>query len=271
MPYWNGAETIFTGEGWLVVDEWKPWRAVAERVTARAGAGDMILFPDEARALTARSVVPYFDDAFLNEVYGAPPNGRVFWVSEAQDIETTRRAPILTNEMLGPVVIQEWQPGRAFRQVDVPNAGFEEGFKNWTKSNVQAQWSRDELVKVEGSASAAVTLLKADNAPLRSEVFEVTPGKLYRVTAYVKNPTFGFYTVSPQLFIIFYEAGDKPPRRTRLPTVVASDRPDWSLMVSDGIVPEDARSARVELLFREYAKGLNPTSWVDQVRVWVEE
>lgn len=271
MPYWKGTKTIFTSEGWTVVDDWKPWRDVAASVTSRAQPGDMILFPEEARALTARSVVPYFDNAFLGKIYSVPPQGRVWWVSEQQDVTNTPHAPLVSSNTFESVVVQEWQPTPKFREITVPNASLEDGFKQWTKSNIPAQWDHDEHFFVDGKASARVTLTKAQNTPMRSATFDVTPGKLYRVTAYVKNPTVGFYTVSPQLYVDFYNASNATPKRTRLPTLAPSDKPGWMLMVTDGIVPDDATTARIEFLFRDYALALNPTSWIDNVRVWVEE
>ncbi len=271
MPYWNGAQTIFTGEGWLVVDEWKAWRAVASSVTSRAHAGDMILFPDEARALTARSVIPYFDDAFLQNVYNAPPQGRVWWVSEAGDLNIARGALVASHKTFDQVVVQEWQPVAAFREIELTNTSFEDGFKGWEKPAGIAEWSREENIVADGTASARVTMRRAEFAALRSTAFDVTPGKLYRVAAYVKNPTLGFYTASPQLFVNFYGASNAPPKRTKLVTLAPSDKPGWSLMVTDGIVPTDATTARVEFLFREYARNLNATSWIDGVRVWIEE
>ncbi len=116
-----------------------------------------------------------------------------------------------------------------------------------------------------------MTLKGPNFAALRSSEFPVTPGKLYRVTAYVRAPTIGFYTTSPQLVVNFDQARDRPPRRTRLATLLPSDKPGWVLMVNDGIVPADATRARVELVFRDYAYELGRTSWVDEVRVWLEQ
>lgn len=271
MPYWNGKQAIFSGKGWQVVDEWKPWREVAASVTTRAQPGDMILFPDEARALTARSVVPYFDAAFLQRVYNAPPTGRVWWVSEALDAGTAPVLAPVTQSDYGPVLVRQWQVANPFRQVELSNASFEDGFKTWDKQNDLADWASDETQAVDGKASARVTLKRAQNTSLRSADVAVTRGKMYRVTAYVKNPTLGFYTSSPQLYVQFYAPSDSTPQRTRLATLAPSDKPGWTLMVSDGIVPPDATTARIQLVFRDYSKTLGQSSWVDGVRMWVEE
>ncbi len=271
MPYWNGKQAIFTGKGWQVVDEWKPWREVAAGVTSRAQPGDMILFPDEARALTARSVVPYFDTAFLQHIYNAPPQGRVWWVSERQDIST---APVTTPETqtdFGPIVVQSWQVAHPFREITLSNPSFEDGFKTWDKSNDLADWASDETQAADGKTSARVTLKKGQNTSLRSADVPVTAGKMYRVTAYIKNPTLGFYTSSPQLYVQFYAPSDTTPQRTKLATLAPSDKPGWLLMVSDGIVPADAATARIQLLFRDYSKTLGQSGWVDDIRMWLEE
>lgn len=271
MPYWNGRATVFTGKGWQVVDDWKPWREVAASVTTRAAPGDFVLFPSEARALTARSVVPYFEDAFVRTLYGAPPTGRVWWVSETKDVPASNAATLREEKTFDRIVVQELGHGNAFQEVTLPNGGFENGLKDWIKSNEAAMWSQDTAEVAEGAASLRVTMQRARSSTVRSGDFVVTPGKLYRVTAYVKNPTVGFYTVSPQLFVNFYDASNKSPRRTRLATLVPTDKPGWVLMVADGVVPADAKTARIQFSFREYAFGLGATSWVDDVRVWIEQ
>ncbi len=271
LPYWNGRQTVFTGEGWQVVDEWRAWRQVAASVKARAAPGDFVLFPEEARALTARSVVPYFDEAFYRKLYSAPPNARVWWVSELGDVPAANAAWLERQATFGALTVQELARPAQFREIALPNASFEEGFKGWEKSNALAQWSREEELVAEGTASARVTLKGPNFAALRSSEFPVTPGKLYRVTAYVRAPTIGFYTTSPQLVVNFDQARNRPPRRTRLATLLPSDKPGWVLMVNDGIVPADATRARVELVFRDYAYELGRTSWVDEVRVWLEQ
>lgn len=271
MPYWNGRQTVFTGKGWQVVDDWREWRQTAQSVTARAAPGDFVLFPEEARALTARSIVPYFDDAFYQKLYSAPPTGKAWWVSETADVPAANAAWAQGEKTFDGLTVQELARPATFAQVELPNASFEDGFKEWTKSNELAQWSREENLVVDGAASAGVTLKGPNYATLRSSEFPVTPGKLYRVTAYVREPTIGFYTTSPQLLVNFYESSDLPPRRTRLATLAPSDKPGWLLMVNDGIVPEDAATARVEFAFRDYAYELGRTSWVDDVKVWLEK
>lgn len=271
LSYWNGRGAIFTGKGWAVVDDWRPWRAVAAMVTAGAAPGDLILFPEEARALTARSVMPYFDPAFLARIYNAPPSGRVWWVSEQLDVPPSNAAFVARERTLDGVVVQTLARGTRWREVPLVNASFEDGFKDWDKPGDRAEWARDEQIVADGAASARVTMRQAQLANLRSAEFPVTPGRLYRVTAFVRAPVLGFYTVSPQLIVNFRESSTGAPKRTRLAALAPSDRPGWLLMTNDGLVPDDATSARVELLFRDYARALGPTSWVDGVRVWLEE
>jgi 4-amino-4-deoxy-L-arabinose transferase-like glycosyltransferase len=271
LPYWNGTHTIFTGRGWTIVDEWAPWREVAASVTSRASPGDFVLFPDEARALTARSVVPYFDDAFYQRLYSAPPQGRIWWVSESKDAPTASAALVREEKTFGRLVVQEMARPARFAQVPFVNASFEDGFKGWDKPGDSALWSRDEADKVDGAASARVTLKRADFPTLRSTPFPVTTGKLYRVSAYVKNPTIGFYTTSPQMMVNFYNDRGGPPKRTRLATLLPSDHPGWTLMVNEGIVPPGAKTARLEFMYRDYAYTLGRTSWLDNIQVWLEQ
>jgi hypothetical protein len=271
MPYWNGTESVFTGKGWAVVDDWRPWREAAASVKARAMPGDFVMFPEESRALTARSMLPYLDEAFMTRLFSAPPTGRAWWVSQVEDVPPGNEGWVKDEETFGQLVVQQLERPARFQEFPLVNASFEDGFKGWDKPGNAAQWSREEEWVVDGSASAGVTLRQPRFARLRSTPFGVTPGKLYRVTAYVKDPTIGFYTVSPQLFVNFYADSDTPPRRTRLATLLPSDRPGWMLMVNDGIIPADAKDARIEFLFREYANALGPTSYVDDVRVWLEQ
>lgn len=271
MPYWNGRQTVFNGKGWAVVDEWKPWRAAANYVIAHAAPGDAVLFPVEARALTARSVVPYFDQTFLKKLYGAPPTGRVWWVSELKDVPPGNASRVRVEQRFEPVVIQELEPAPQMERVAIANASFEEGLNGWEKSNDAVQWVQDTAQAVEGNASARVTQRGAYGTTMRSNEFPVQPGKLYRVSAYVKLPTVGFYTASPQLFVNFYEPNNRIPRRTRLATLVPTEHPDWVMMLADGTVPEDATTARVEFVFRDYAFAFQPTTWLDDVVVWMEK
>jgi hypothetical protein len=271
MPYWNGKQEIFTGKGWSVVDAWKPWREAAASVVSRAAPGDVVMFPQEARALTARSVVPYFDNGFLRKLYDAPLTGKVWWVSDRLDLEEANAPLVRDEQSFGPLVVQELERSPNFVAVDVPNAGFENGLDGWVKSNDALVWSTDKANAQEGESAGQFTMNAPAIVAMRSDEFPVTPGKLYRVTALVKNPTVGFYTVSPQLYANFAAPTNRPPRRTRLATLVPTDNPEWVMMVADGVVPEDATSARVEFIFREYANVLGPTSWIDDVKVWVEE
>lgn len=271
MPYWNGRETIFTGKGWKEMDAARPWREIAAYVMERAAPGDFILFPNEARALTARSVTPYFDDAFLKTLYSAPPTGRAWWVSETEDV-VARNAPRVRGEQaFENVVVQELGNANEFVQVQLPNASFENGFLNWEKASDAVAWTQDLTNVVDGIASARMTLNRPRYTNIRSGEFAATPGKLYRVTSYVKNPTLGFYTVSPQLFVNFYEPNNKSPKRTRLATLVPTDKPGWVLMVAEGIVPEDTATARVEFGVRDYAYTFGATTWIDDIKVWVEK
>jgi hypothetical protein len=271
MPYWNGTREIFTGKGWAVVDAWKPWREAAASVTSRAAPGDLVMFPQEARALTARSVVPYFDNAFLDRLYHAPPTGKVWWVSDRMDLDA-KNAPLVRDEQsFGPLVVQELDYSGNFVPVDVPNAGFESGMDGWTKTGDALVWSTDKANAQEGKSAGQFTLKNPSIVAMHSSPFPVIPGKVYRITARVKNPTVGFYTVSPQLYANFTGPTNRPPRRTRLATLVPTDDPEWVMMVADGVAPDDATSARVEFIFRDYASALGPTSWIDDVKVWIEE
>jgi len=269
MPYWNGTQTIFTGKGWMVVDVWRPWRDAAASVTAHAVPGDFILFPDEARALTARSVTPYFSDAFLDRIYNAPPSGHAWWVSEAQDVPPENKQSAW-QENYGEVVVQRIDRARPLQEIALPNASFEDGFKGWDKANNEAEYSLAQEQAVNGSSSARVTMHEPHSTRLHSTSFPVTPGKLYRVTAYIRAPIIGFYTVSPQLDVTFPGSKDNPRGLSRIPTLVHSDKPGWWLAVNDGIVPEDAKTARVDFILRDYARDLGATSWIDDVRVWLE-
>lgn len=271
MPYWNGTRTIFTGKGWQVVDEWQEWRAAGNSVVARAAPGDFVLFPSEARALTARSIVPYFSNEFLRKLYSAPPTATAWWVSKREDVPPTN-APLVTDEQaFGNLVVQKLEHSGTFKELPLPNASFENGFEGWNRSSDALEWTTDATQARAGETAAKLTLTRPQITTLISDPFAVTPGKFYRVTALVKNPTVGFYTVSPQLFVNFSDATGRAPRRTRLATVVPTEDPEWFLMVADGVVPQDATSGRVEFAFRDYAAALGPTSWVDDVRVWVEE
>lgn len=271
MPYWNGTQTVFTGKGWAVVDEWKEWRAAGNYVTAQAGAGDFVLFPLEARALTARSIVPYFSGEFLRKLYSAPPTTTAWWVSETEDVPPTNAPFVRDEEQFGNLVVQRLEHSGTFREFALPNAGFEKGFEGWNRSSDALEWATDAAEAQEGGVAAKLTLARPEITTLISDPFAATPEKFYRVTARVKNPTVGFYTVSPQLFVNFSDATGRAPRRTRLATIVPTEDPEWVLMVADGIVPEGATTARVEFAFRDYAAALGPVSWVDDVRVWVEE
>lgn len=271
MPYWNGRQTIFTGKGWSVVDEWRHWRQAAAYISARAAPGDFVLFPPEARALTARSVLPYFTTPFLENLYSAPPTGRAWWISESQDVPTTNAPFVRSQEKFENVVVQELQHTPAFAQVALPNASFEDNLQNWTLPNNQIEWALDRTNVMDGSASLQVTVRRPNYVALRSTEFPVTPGKLYRVSAYIRNYTVGFYTVSPQLFVNFYAATNTPPKRTRLPILVPTQKQDWTLIVTEGIVPDDTKTARVEFGYRDYARAFDETSWVDGIEVWVEK
>lgn len=271
MPYWNGKQTIFTGKGWAVVDDWQPWRQVAARVVTRARPGDIVLFPNEARAVTARSVAPYFDEAFLKKLYSVPPTGRVWWVSERRDVPQGNAPFVREEKRFGDIVVQELQHPPTFAQGQLTNPSFENEFEGWELGGNSAIWIAEKRDVTDGSTAARVTIRSPRYTPVRSAEFPVTPGKLYRVTVDVKNPTVGFYTVSPQLFVNFYDATNKAPRRTRLATLAPTDRPGWWMMVEEGIVPEDATLARIEFGFREYARDFAPTSWLDNVQIWVEQ
>lgn len=271
MPYWNGTQTIFTGKGWKEMDASRQWRQVAASVMSQAAPGDFVMFPIEARALTARMIVPYFDNAFLHKLYDAPPSGRAWWVSLKQDIVASNAPRVRATQTFDDVVVQEMGNFNALAQYPLPNASFENGLESWSASNQAAVWEADPTHALDGNASLRVTLPRPSNTTLRSTEFPVTPGKLYRVTAYVQAPTSGFYTVSPQLFVNFSTAENKIPRRTRLPTIVPTDKPGWVRMVVDGIVPEDAHTARVEFVVRDYGYTFNPTNRLDDVRVWLEE
>lgn len=271
MPYWNGRQTVFTGEGWAVVDEWKPWREVAASVVARAAPGDVVMFPNEARALTARSVAPYFDETFLKKLYSAPPTGRVWWVSEVEDVPAANAPRVRDEKHFAQVVVQQLEHSPHFEKVALANAGFENDFANWEKVGDAAVWILDSRNAVEGKTSARLTLRRPRYTTIHSGEFSVTPGKLYRVTAYVKNPTIGFYTVSPQLFVNFYEPNNKSPKRTRLATLVPTAKKDWVMMVAEGLVPDDVTTARIEFGMRDYSYALGATTWIDDVVVWIEK
>lgn len=271
MPYWNGPWTIFTGKGWMVVDEQKDWRAVGNNLIERVQPGDFILFPLEARALTARSVIPYFDTAFWQKLYSAPPTGTVWWVSEASDIPPGNSPFVQDDQAFGDLVIQKLEYSGAFQEFPLPNASFENGLEGWNRSGDALEWTTETGEAREGQAAAKLLLTRPNVTTLISDPFPVTPGKFYRVTALVKNPTIGFYTASPQLFLNFTSRTGRTPRNTRLPTIIPTDDPAWVLMVAEGIVPEETTEARVELAFREYAATMGPTSLIDDVRVWMEE
>ncbi len=270
MPYWFGRQTVFTGKGWQVVDEWRPWRDVATSIVSRAQPGDMILFPSEARALTARSVVPYFDVALQQKWVTAPPSGHVWWVSEQADAPASNASTLREEKKFDSIVVQELQHA-APQPFALPNASFENEFEGWGKSTDRAIWTIDTKTVFDGARALQVTVREPRYTAVRSAEFPVMPGKLYRVTANVKNATIGFYTASPQLFVNFYAPGNSAPKRTRLATVLPSDKTGWVLMVEEGIVPEDAQTARIEFGFREYALQFAPTSWVDNVQVWLEK
>lgn len=271
MPYWNGREHIFTGEGWMVVDEWAPWRQVAEMVRRHARPGDFLLFPDEARELTARSVLPYFDFAFLQQIYNAPPRAVGWWISKRQDVPASNATWRIQETTFEDIVVHHLARPATFQPFALPNGDFEDRLKAWGKFGGLAQWGHDNEAHVEGAGSARVTLLQPREALLLSTPFAVTPGKLFRVTAYVQDPIFGFYTTSPELRVNFYDPNNKQVKRNRLPILIPSTKPGWFLAVDDGIVPPNAVRARVEFVFRAYAYTLGPTSRLDDVRVWLEE
>ncbi len=271
MPYWNGTRTVFTGKGWKEMDVSRHWREAAQEVTTRAAPGDLILFPLAARALTSRSIVPYFDAAFLQKIYSAPPTGRAWWIGLQEDLEPTNAPRVRETREVDDIVIQELGNANAFAQIPLSNASFENGLSGWQRTGNEATWIQDSQQAVDGSASLRVTLQRAKNTAVRSAEFPVTQGKLFRVTAYVKNPTSGFYSITPQLSVNFYESNNASPKRTRLPIIVPTDKADWALMVVDGIVPAGVSIARIEFGIRDYAFQFEPTSWLDDVRVWMEK
>lgn len=275
LSYVNGTATVFYGAGWSVVEDWAPWREAARAVMA-AAPGDFILFP-ERRALTSRSVLPYLDAAHQYKRDALAPTetsvADMWWIGEDEDLRA-KDAPALAEseaQSFGPIhVVHAARPAR-FVEVLLPNAGFEHGAEGWNQTRKAASFTRDETVHAEGAASLRMTPTRAEEVTLEGGKFEVAPSKLYRATAAVRAPIEGFYTLSPELRVSFFDANGKFIRRGRSPTLVRGGENDWETQIVDGAVPADAAQAQVEILLRAYAKDFDRTSWVDDVRVWVEQ
>ena len=275
LSYINGTSTIFNGAGWTVVEDWAPWRAAARAVMTSA-PGDFILFP-VGRALPSRSILPYLDsthqyapDALASTQASAV---NVWWIGEDEDLHA-KDAPTLAEsevQTFGPIhVIHAVRPAQ-FVEVTLPNAGFEQGTAGWNQTRKGASFGQDTTVHAEGAASLRVTATEAVEVALQSKKFDVTPGKLYRAAANVRDPIEGFYTLSPELRVSFFDSNGKSLGRGRSPTLVKNAINDWDMEIADGVVPAGAVQARVEILVSDYAKGFGGSSRVDDVRVWLEQ
>ncbi len=258
LPYGVGGKGIFSQQA-LAEEEFVPWRSLIQPAIEQAQPGDIVLLPPNTGS--ARQVAAYFDTEFLAHIYSVPPVDLpqvTVWSVHSE------RAKGLSSRSV------------TFMEIALQNPSFENGLASWTVTAGAVRAAPDDSVKAAGQFSLRTTMAMRGNAVMSGEKFTVTPGRLLQATMLTKQPVEGFYTVSPQLVVLFFDKDGRRLREdsemsTRPPIALpASDYPGWYLQVVEGPTPPDAQTAQIGVAFRDYAYGWHRTSWLDHVRLFVE-
>ncbi len=257
LPYGKVERDIFSEKA----DEGNAiWRTLTQAAKDGAQPGDVLILPSVTAS--ARMVVAYFDPRFLARLYNTAPTHSdhvtVWSVADRKSqLPVTRQAK--------------------FRELTLQNPGFESGLSPWTSPAGVVAVALDDAVRAEGGFALRTTMSKPGDAVMTGESFPVTSGQLLRATILTKHPVEGFYTLSPQLGVVFL-GKDKRAITTvyhvsARPALLVESRefPGWQMQVVEGPAPAEAEAAQLTITFRGYAYGWARTSWLDQLRVFVEE